>query len=183
MDIELKDLAGSWTSALGTIVSAIGSTPTLAFTDQMRINLDLWGNVLQATGAGLSADAEIHWTLNKLGQEIQAIGNLTVVYGLVLPVDDIDQLKKNITGNWIQSLGSLVCFSDSVDDESAPWDRVGNLLQAIGNALQSIGGIQELHDPEDEESGEMTNFAGSWIQAIGAVMSALEQTKEIEMSR
>ena len=38
--------------------------------------LDLWGNVLQATGNALEADAETPDTLGVYGNEIQAIGSI-----------------------------------------------------------------------------------------------------------
>ncbi|MFE1244263.1 DUF6944 family repetitive protein [Fictibacillus sp. NPDC058756] len=51
---------------------------------------------------------------------------------------------------------------------------ISNLLQAAGNALQALGEKFELDDPNcDHEYSQSLIVAGSWIQAVGAVLSAL----------
>lgn len=84
MDNELKATFGSWVQAIGTTLSAIGATPSKNISDTLLGDLNLWGNVLQATGNSLVADSEKNFTLEKIGNEIQAIGNSTVIVGILI---------------------------------------------------------------------------------------------------
>ncbi|PEM90692.1 hypothetical protein CN639_11205 [Bacillus toyonensis] len=70
-------------------------------------------------------------------------------------------------------------------DES--YNIVGNLLQATGNSLQEIGGIDELKASRDkvegisegdEEDGQLIVITGSWVQAVGSVVSLIGQIRE-----
>jgi hypothetical protein len=56
MDNQSKQLIGSWTQAVGTVIAAFGSTPTIIILEEMQEDLNLVGNVLQATGNALAAD-------------------------------------------------------------------------------------------------------------------------------
>lgn len=80
MDNELKATFGSWVQAIGTTLSAIGATPSKNISDTLLGDLNLWGNVLQATGNSLVADSEKNFTLEKIGNEIQAIGGTTEIH-------------------------------------------------------------------------------------------------------
>ncbi|EMI09322.1 DUF6944 family repetitive protein [Anoxybacillus gonensis] len=163
-----KALIGSFIQAVGTVTSAVGSIPSLS--DKKQFALDLWGNVLQATGNALEADAETSDTLGVYGNEIQAIGNITVIAGLL----NKEGNRLEITGNWLQSLGGLISFSDDWGDKhSSALNPIGNLLQAIGNALQAIGGIYEERGNKTE--GQSLGIVGSWVQAIGSILCFLSQ--------
>ncbi|WP_196220133.1 DUF6944 family repetitive protein [Terrilactibacillus tamarindi] len=178
--MELKTLTGTWLETLGTILNALGITKALPFSLSFRNNCSLWGNVLQATGNGLSAEEEDF--KYRLGLELQSVGNLTIIYGILLPINHREDLRKFITGNWLQTLGTLVCFSHSVVNEKTPHDRVGCLLQAIGNSLQAIAGIEELKAPIQNLNMDITDileFSGSWVQVIGSLMSSLEYTASL----
>ncbi|MGJ7036697.1 DUF6944 family repetitive protein [Anoxybacillus eryuanensis] len=171
MDLQTKALIGSFTQAVGTVTSAVGSTPF--FSNRKQFALDLWGNVLQATGNALEADAEIPDTLGIYGNQIQAIGNVTVVAGLL----NKEGSQQEITGNWLQSLGGLISFADNWEDrQPSVLTPIGNLLQAIGNALQAIGGIYA--ERGNKEEGQSISIAGAWIQAVGSVLCFLSQLKE-----
>ncbi|GAC92379.1 hypothetical protein KN10_2815 [Anoxybacillus flavithermus NBRC 109594] len=166
-----KALIGSFTQAIGTVTSAIASIPSLS--DKKQFALDLWGNVLQATGNALEADAETPDTLGVYGNEIQAIGNITVVAGLLSE----EGRRLEITGNWLQSLGGLISFIDDWEDkQSSVLSPIGNLLQSIGNALQAIGGVWEKQ--KGKEEGETIGIIGAWIQAIGSILCFLSQLED-----
>jgi|GEM_PF-832844 len=205
---------GSVIVAVGTISAALGSTPLYFIKSNLRNDLNLLGNVLQAGGNALQADVQGN-VLRTVGKEFQSIGNSIVVTGLVIDFKkEIDQ-KLFITGNWIQALGGAINFGHGL--ELAPFpghseNLIGNFLQATGNSLQAIGGTYELNksgnNDDDNENGnsfspdgvvnkkkkngfgyepylknkndnsETLLVTGSWIQAIGSVISVIGTIKE-----
>jgi hypothetical protein len=195
MESQLKEVFGAWIQAIGTVIAAVASTPSL--NEDIQESLNLWGNALQGTGNALLADAEEGFSLGKLGNQVQAIGNTTVIAGLLLPVMEEAKQKLDINGNLLQAIGGGIALPD--DLMGAPSDIrtlniAGNVLQIIGNLLQAKGGIEELQstiEKEDRYKGyresnqtEMITHSqslainGSWIQAVGSVLSAIGQTKE-----
>lgn len=147
MDNQFKETFGSWTQAIGTVVSAVAGTPSNVLDEEFRKNLDLIGNELQATGNALLADAEETWSLDKFGNIIQAIGNSTVILGLVIDFDEITKQELIIKGNLIQALGGGTALAGAYENPDEPeqaFNATGNLLQAIGNSMQAMGGIAEL---------------------------------------
>lgn len=176
MNNTQKALFGSWIQAIGTVLSAIGSTPSTNINNKQLEDLNLWGNVLQATGNAVLADTEEELTLNKVGNMVQSIGNSTVLTGLLIDFPKIQQEILDIQGNWLQAVGGGVSFVDALEQEPSTeelYNIYGNLLQAIGNSLQAISGILELKDVDSTN----LNVVGSWIQAIGSVISFLGQLK------
>nr|WP_255256165.1 hypothetical protein [Bacillus mycoides] len=107
MDDPIKEIVGAWFVAVGTIIAAIGSTPLKRLNSELRKDLNIWGNVLQATGNGLEADGQGEISLELIGNEIQSIGNVTVLTGLIIEFEDETQKKLVIAGNWIQALGGV----------------------------------------------------------------------------
>jgi hypothetical protein len=195
MENQLKELFGSWIQAIGTVTAAVGTTPSL--NEKKQQSLNLWGNVLQGTGNALIADAEEGFSLGKLGNEVQAIGNTTVVAGIILNISEENKLKLDINGNLLQAVGGGIALPEDLIDEPSTIRTLtitGNILQIIGNSLQAYGGAEELRiirENEDrfkgyKESNESKQVSssqtlainGSWIQAVGSVMSAIAQTKE-----
>ena len=79
---NITAIAGNWIGAIGTIISAIGSTPTTIFTDQTLEDLNLIGNILEAGGSAIVSETE-DASLDKVGGQISAIGNLAVVAGIL----------------------------------------------------------------------------------------------------
>ncbi|WP_339182690.1 hypothetical protein [Oceanobacillus sp. FSL W7-1293] len=177
MDNNLKVLFGSWEAAIGALLSAIASTPSFKLNETQQTNLDLAGNVMQATGSALAADSEKKLTLNKIGNQVQAMGNSIVISGIVIPFTEETKRKVTIKGNLFQAAGSSMALPDLLDTAEITMDTLyeiyGALLQSIGNALQGLSGIIELKG----ERGEHIDFVGSWIQTIGAFIQALVQSK------
>ncbi|WP_417899186.1 hypothetical protein ABN702_01930 [Bacillus haimaensis] len=178
MDSENKILIGSWIQAVGTVLSAVSSTRFLVRVEEQSEGLDMVGNVLQATGNALEADGQEGYTIGKIGNGIQAIGNITVISGLLIEEDTIIRDKLFISGNLLQALGGAAALRDEWDGPDVDTMAIiGNLLQVIGNSLQAIGGANEIKTGESESIEAIIN-TGSWIQAIGSVILAIDITKE-----
>ncbi|MEH6917041.1 DUF6944 family repetitive protein [Priestia megaterium] len=191
MDNQLKEIFGAWLAAIGTVTSAVGSTPFRSLGSSFRKDLNLIGNELQAVGNALEADGQGEENLERLGNELQSVGNVTVIFGLVVDFKDTTQQKLIISGNWIQALGGATALGDEFQDTSninEIYNIIGNLLQVIGNSLQALSGVNELKasyidNKESSEKEEDNNIwsldvVGSWIQAIGSVVSLIGQIQE-----
>ncbi|EJQ92784.1 DUF6944 family repetitive protein (plasmid) [Bacillus mycoides] len=208
MENQLKEIFGALVAAIGTITSAIGSTPFHFISGNVRKDLNVYGNVLQAVGNALEADGQGEISLEQIGNELQSIGNVTVISGLVIDFKEETQIKLVIAGNWTQALGGLTALADEFEDTSDKDESlniVGNLLQSIGNSLQAIGGIYELKSNREErqyiqedqvndvekntdiqvnsvtdetEEGQLIDIVGSWVQAVGSVISLIGQIRE-----
>ncbi|MCA0970241.1 hypothetical protein LCM20_06550 [Halobacillus litoralis] len=153
----------AWVQAVGTIVAAIGETPSFSWTPEQMENLLLWGNVLQATGNGLSADLNDPQSLDHLGNIIQASGNSTIIAGTILDVSPEQELAFTIKGNQLQALGSSLSLVEGLERRDAI-HFYSNALQVKGNILQAEGARRARKD---------WSLAGSWIQATGATLSAI----------
>ncbi|WP_407269985.1 DUF6944 family repetitive protein [Radiobacillus sp. PE A8.2] len=172
MDAQLKSIFGSWIEAIGTTVSAIASTPAKSISTELQKDLSLIGNVLQATGSGLLADSVQTINLNKIGNQIEAIGNSTIISEILLDFSEQTKQELNIKGNLLQALGGGLSFVDSLGQKPSKaqlYSIYGNLLQIIGNTLQAVAGGVSWRGGEASQ----LNTLGSWIQAIGAIISAL----------
>ncbi|MGH1327125.1 DUF6944 family repetitive protein [Bacillus pretiosus] len=208
MENQFKEIFGAWVAAIGTITSAIGSTPFDFISSNVRKDLNVYGNVLQAVGNALEADGQEEVSLEKIGNEIQSIGNVTVISGLIIDFKEETQIKLVIAGNWTQALGGLTALADEFEDTSDKDEYlniIGNLLQSIGNSLQAIGGIDELksirnedqsnkegnvnyvekdtntqvnNETNENEEGKLIDIIGSWVQAVGSVISLIGQIRE-----
>ncbi|MEC2394794.1 DUF6944 family repetitive protein [Bacillus toyonensis] len=208
MENQFKEIFGAWVAAIGTITSAIGSTPFDFISSNVRKDLNVYGNVLQAVGNALEADGQGEVSLEKIGNEIQSIGNVTVISGLIIDFKEETQIKLVIAGNWTQALGGLTALADEFEDTSDKDEYlniIGNLLQSIGNSLQAIGGIDELisirnedqsnkegnvndvekdtntrvnNETNENEEGKLIDIIGSWVQAVGSVISLIGQIRE-----
>ncbi|PEO23507.1 DUF6944 family repetitive protein [Bacillus wiedmannii] len=208
MENQFKEIFGAWVAAIGTITSAIGSTPFDFISSNVRKDLNVYGNVLQAVGNALEADGQGEVSLEQIGNEIQSIGNVTVISGLIIDFKEETQIKLVIAGNWTQALGGLTALADEFEDTSDKDEHlniIGNLLQSIGNSLQAIGGIDELksirnedqsnkegnvndvekdtntqvnNETNENEEGKLIDIIGSWVQAVGSVSSLIGQIRE-----
>ncbi len=180
MATAFKGLSGAWIQAAGTIVAAIADTPSEAITEAKTDSLGLWGNVLQATGNGLMADSNEPGSLNQAGNAIQAGGNTIIVGALVLPIDEDLEQNLTIKGNLVQAVGGSVCFNEDLKEDvsiAALYGLSGDFLQVVGNSIQALAAILDF---EIDGHEELVNAVGSWIQATGAVLSALSETKSLQ---
>jgi hypothetical protein len=176
MSNKEKAVFGAWIQAIGTVTAAVGSTPSKVLTDQQLENLNLWGNILQGTGNAILADTEETFNLNKIGNMIQAMGNTAVVTGIIIDFSESTKSLLDIQGNLLQATGGGAALADAFGEERSIeqlYNIYGNLLQVIGNSMQAIAGGMELRN---EDPGNL-NVAGSWIQAIGSIISAIGETK------
>lgn len=172
---DLVKLFSVWDETLGTILAAIGSTPSLKLTKAQEANLSLIGNVMQGTGSALSANIG-EQPLNIQGDKIQAIGNSLIVTENLLPFDEVTKTKLGAIGEFLQALGaSLAIFYlyNSDDNKNIP-ELYSTLLQTIGNSMQGLAGILKLKNKEWEN----VQFVGSWIQASGAIILAIAETND-----
>ncbi|WP_110927134.1 DUF6944 family repetitive protein [Bacillus massiliglaciei] len=181
MGSHFKEIFGSVLSAIGTIESAIGSTPFKGIGKKASFHLRLQGNVLQATGNALSVDGQGNiLSLEYIGDVTQAVGNSTVIIGLLIKFEDHVDQRLIVTGNWLQALGSFVGLTDEFEDNTPSgrsFNIIGGLLQGIGNSMQALGGMYQLEDEQDADA-QFMGVLGSWIQAVGSVLSLIGQIKE-----
>ncbi|MFF2497340.1 DUF6944 family repetitive protein [Peribacillus sp. NPDC058075] len=78
------------------------------------------GNELQATGNALLADAEETWSLDKFGNQLQEIGNSTVILGLVIDFDEVTKQELIIKGNLIQAVGGGTALAGAYENPDEP---------------------------------------------------------------
>lgn len=121
---KLKALFGSWEQAIGTILSAISSSPTSKISETLQTNFSLLGNVMQATGNALIADSEKKLNLNKIGNEIQAVGNSAVIVGLLIQFNECINIELSIKGNFFQAVGSVLSLPDLLEDNKVSIDKL-----------------------------------------------------------
>ncbi|MFF3023159.1 DUF6944 family repetitive protein [Gottfriedia sp. NPDC057948] len=198
---ESKAIVGSVIVSIGTIIAAIGSTPSNYIKSSVRDDLSLIGNVLQATGNGIDAEAE-GTVLRAVGKETTASGNITVTSGLVFDIPKEASYKLFIAGNLLQALGLGVNVGEAIELEPFPGQSesiVGSITQIIGNTLQAFGWSEALFELKEENKQKNIGFyegylrksngqsesetivaTGSWIQAIGSVISVIGAIKEVE---
>ncbi|MGP4041217.1 DUF6944 family repetitive protein [Gracilibacillus sp. D59] len=169
MEKENNKLLGGWIQAVGTVLSALGNTPRIALSSDIKDDLKLIGNVMQATGNTLQVKGISLQDLNSLGNEIQAVGNITEVASLRLPVTDNVKSLLGIQGDLMQALGGGMNFAEEWQKEitvEVMYNGFGNLLQVIGNSLQALSTRSTTNATE-------INTIGNWIQVIGAIMTAI----------
>ncbi len=169
MDRNALGRFAAWEQALGTVIAALAATPPLSLNEK---SLSLIGNVLQGTANGVEADLDQDKPLISYGEKIQAAGNSTVVASILLPLDEKTESNLNIAGNLLQALGSVMAIPHYLYIQQKKLTDVLNLygifLQTIGNSLQALS-----ENLKPEEKSEWTDFAGSWIQAFGAILQAI----------
>ncbi|MEH7453240.1 DUF6944 family repetitive protein [Gottfriedia acidiceleris] len=174
---QVMEVIGAWVNAIGTISSAISSTPMRGLKGENRkrwedtsFHLDFGGNTFQAIGNIIEAFLGEPSVIEDAGEIIQASGNVTVLFSLlaaeaeeekVEEEKDADRaIKLNMTGNAQQAFGGLIAALEEVSSEDFDVSGfMGNFLQAIGNTLQVLAGMVELEieDLKDylEETGQV----------------------------
>lgn len=162
---NIAAIAGNWIEAVGTIIAAIGSTPSRIFTEQTLTDFNLIGNILEAGGTAIAAEAGSE-LLDVVGDQLQAIGNIAVVAGILNSNEQSSELLQK-QGDLLQVVGLGMTIQTS-----------GQLtfLQTIantGNIIQLIGNVIQVFANTNSTEGIVTNAVGAWIQAVGAVITAL----------
>ncbi|GGI14905.1 DUF6944 family repetitive protein [Gottfriedia solisilvae] len=164
MTNERIELLGSWITAIGTIASAIGSTPLRRLQgedkkkwDDISEQLDFGGNALQAIGNIVEVAGTDEFTLEVAGEIIQASGNVTVLFSILTEDNEVKKINLNIVGNAQQAFGGFLAVIDEIGDiieqgGGDPTNALGNLLQSIGNTLQAIGGLYDLEIIREKEA-------------------------------
>jgi hypothetical protein len=157
----------AWLEAIGTILSAIGNTPSNVLSASKLNDLNLIGNVLQAVGSGIISEDEDY--LDQVGSKVEALGNIVTIQAFFVENQRSSQLL-NTQGNLIQALGSGVSLDlDTNQTVNEALNNIGNIVQIIGNAYQAFS----IKYPPDSQQAQELNTIGSWIQAVGSVLSAL----------
>lgn len=177
--VENMQGSGPLLQMIGTIMSAIGSTPSKVINNETANHLDLWGNVLQALGTAIQVDEQEEINLEKYGNEIQAFGNVFEIAGSLLPLKNETKQQLEIKGNWMQAFGALLAVIDEIQDQPS-YNKImnlnGNVLSSVGNSYQAIGGMKQLSG--NEEKAQILEVQGSWIQVVGSVLSFLAQNND-----
>ena len=162
---NITAIAGNWIAAIGTIISAIGSTPSTVFTQQTLTDFNIIGNILEAGGSAIVAETE-DAMLDRAGGQLSALGNLAVVAGILSKNEQSGQLLQQ-QGNLLQVVGVGITINT---------EGKLTLLQTIantGNIIQLIGNVIEVFADSATNEGEVMTAVGAWIQAVGAVITAL----------
>jgi len=162
---NITAIAGGWIEAIGTIVAAIGNTPSTTFSQSTLKDFRLIGNVLQACGSALLAETG-ELLLDIVGDKLQALGNITVV-AAILDSNEQSSQRLSTQGNLLQILGGGVSINTQTNLSLIQTiDNIGNIIQVIGNTIQVLANT-------NTEEGIIMNTTGSWVQAVGAVITAL----------
>lgn len=160
-----KAVVGNWIGAVGTIISAISSTPSTVFTEQTLEDFNLIGNTLQAVGSAIVAETE-DTLINEVGGQIAAVGNLASIAGILSKNEQLNQrLEKQ--GELLQLVG--VGITVETQGNLTLIETIANtgvIIQVIGIAI----GVLVISETSE---GKVIGAVGAWIEAVGAVITAL----------
>lgn len=166
MDNREKALVGYWLDAIGQTMAALANTPSVVKDKDLSLQLDLWGSVLQGTGAALVADSAEEFSFEKLGNQLESIGNIVAIIGILAPVNDETKEKIAQKGDIIETLGVSVSLPDELKEGFTLdlfFDIFGHLLQVIE--------IKEVDE-------ELVNMIAEWSQAIASILSLISVMQE-----
>ena len=76
---NITAIAGNWIEAIGTLITAIGSTPSTMFSQQTLTDFNIIGNILEAGGT-----ATFHLTFHRLWWIVRA--GISVVFLVLVAV-------------------------------------------------------------------------------------------------
>lgn len=164
-NVRRTAIIGNWIVAIGTVVSAIGGTPSTIFTQQTRNDFRLIGPTLEAVGIALVAETE-DTLLYTVGDQIQAIGNLNVIAGVLSRNEQLEPLLEK-QGDSAQLVGlGLVIKTEGPLTLLQTLYNTGLIIQLIGTAIE-VYAIRGTVVAEDIKA------IGAWIKASGAILTAL----------
>ncbi|WP_110114036.1 hypothetical protein [Bacillus sp. CGMCC 1.16541] len=176
------ELLGAWITATGNITASIGVTEEVRQPSRRTEDIIILGNGLQAIGNSLQIAGPVDEVLEKLGSELQVVGNLSIIGGVLLNrrEERLENEALIVIGDSFQSIGAgLEVINDlrNVDtNQPILLEIVGNSLQSLGAFIQAVSGAYELGIGEDRPFDGIFGVVGSWIQATGAVIEAVKET-------
>lgn len=178
---EFKAILGAWIDVIGTVVSAIAETRAFLGFDQLYNFTLAIGEGFQALGELIVSTSGHDGPLFFLGSWINAGGAATSSVSAYLSEsvgEEAQYVKEQILGDSLQSMGS---FLQSLGDYSLGnyVYSAGNALQSFGAGLEAIAGNFELRNSDDK--AKLLAMVGSWFQASGANVFAIELTKNTFM--
>ena len=156
---------GAAINAVGTVLSAIATTPSQSFLENIQDDLEFIGSILEALGTAIASDEDAT-TLVKTGELIDVIGSLEVAASAQTDNKQLQRLlyKK---GNLLQALGEAATLPYGRQlAKSEVIATIGSILEIIGNSIQALV-------DDTTELGIIWNAIGGWVQAVGAVITVV----------
>ncbi len=156
---------GAVISAVGTILSAIATTPIKSIPDDIQEDFEFIGNILEALGTAIASEEDAT-ALVKTGEVLEIIGNIEVAASILTNNEELENVL-NKQGDLLQVVGGAVSlpYGEQLSGNEVI-STIGSIIEVIGNA------IQVLVDDKTEQ-GVIWNAVGGWIQAVGAVIVAV----------
>ena len=153
---------GAVITAIGTILSAIATTPIKSIPESIQDDFEFIGNILEALGTAIASEEDAT-ALVQAGEIISIIGNIEVAASILTDNSELQNLLDK-QGGLLQVLGegATLPFGEQLSKNEVI-ATIGSILDMIGNT------IQVLVD-DTTEQGIIWNAVGGWIQAIGAVI-------------
>lgn len=156
---------------IGQTMSALANTPSIANDKQWTFQLNLWGNVFQATGAALVADSIERVSFEKLGNQLESAGNLASVISILLPFSDEERVELEKKGEIVETLGVIVSLPDELEEGFT----LELFLDLYGHLLQVI----EIKDVDEE----LIQLISEWTQALASILSLWSAVKEYSTNK
>jgi len=157
----MKSLLGYWLDAIGQTMSAIANTPLVIKEKALSSQLDLWGNVLQGTGTALISEGEEEFSLERVGNQLESLGNVVTIASFLSPFSDEVKMKLDKQGDIIETLGVSIALPDELQEEITLelfFDIYGHFLQVIE--------IKEVDE-------DFIDMIAEWSQAIASIHSLM----------
>ncbi|GAK08581.1 hypothetical protein [Geomicrobium sp. JCM 19038] len=168
------EVFAAWMIVTGTVFEAASVTPKFPLTDEQRESLETVGVALQAAGDTIIYELIEEYNLEKLGTGLFAIGNLTILQGLLRDIDDEQMTRFDMQGNAIQALGGSIILPDLLPLEKSKAEILefyGLTIEVIGNVLHVFAGAKNLRGEDGD--GDTLDLFGAWAQVLGSTMGAV----------
>ncbi|GAK00432.1 hypothetical protein [Geomicrobium sp. JCM 19055] len=168
------EVFAAWMIVTGTVFEAASVTPKFPLTDEQRESLETVGVALQAAGDTIIYELIEDYNLEKLGTGLFAIGNLTILQGLLRDIDDEQMTRFDMQGNAIQALGGSIILPDLLPLEKSKAEILefyGLTIEVIGNVLHVFAGAKNLRGEDGD--GDTLDLFGAWAQVLGSTMGAV----------
>lgn len=122
--------------------------------------------MLQGTGTALVADAMEEESLEKVGIQLQALGNIIAVAGLLTPLPD--EVREEIAdkGDIIETLGVVIAAPAEIEEGfslAVFFELFGQILQVI-----EIKGVDEA----------LQTMISEWSQTFASILALIDVSQE-----